>query len=212
MRCSYAEVSRALNTTGIPATGTVSAQAQIGGTTANPLAEFHVQAADLVAYNELFGTLSRRRTLQRRGSVEVSSLSLDKPQEGGNGRITGTLSYQLGSERYAMNVRSANVRCTTLQLPDGRRVTGGLDLVAQGSGTVPSPAGAINLRASDLIAGEYQLGRLSADTTLANGQATTITTAPGLGLNAKSAIVTTAPYQATISATIFAISICPRCR
>ena len=92
MRCSWAEVFRALNTTGIPATGTVSVQAQIGGTTANPLAEFHVQAADLVAYNELFGALVADGRYSSR-QVEVSSLSLDKPQEGGNGRITGTLSY-----------------------------------------------------------------------------------------------------------------------
>ena len=192
---------KAIERADIPVSGTVNAQAQIGGTISNPVANLHVQAASLVAYQENLGTLiADGRFAGRR--LDVTSLVLDKPQPGGNGRITATGSYQLTGERFALDLRSQNVRLLTLTLPDGRRVTGTLDLSARGNGTIGEPAGTVNLRANDLTVGEYALGNLVADTTLADARATTLLTAEKFALTAKSSIGTSRPFPATLTASL----------
>jgi outer membrane protein assembly complex protein YaeT len=185
----------------IPATGTLTAQAQVGGTVANPIANIHLRGQDLAAYNESLGTLAADARFAGR-RIDVTSLQLDKPQPDGNGTIAGTGSYQLDSQRYTIDLRSQNIKLLTLELPDHRRVTGAVDLTARGSGTVHDPAGSLNLRANDLVVGDYVIGPVTADTTLANAMATTVATAQRLSLTAKSTIGTTAPYPATINAEI----------
>ncbi|HEX6162086.1 MAG TPA: translocation/assembly module TamB domain-containing protein, partial [Vicinamibacterales bacterium] len=185
----------------IPVTGVVSAQAQVGGTVSNPIANLHVQAGDLVAYNEVLGTLEADGRLAGR-RLDVTRFVLDKPQPGGNGRVSGTGSYQLTRRAYTIDVASQNVQLLTAALPDGRAVTGAVDLLARGSGTVASPAGVVNLRASDLVVGDVVVGAVSADTTLANGLAETVAAADRFGLRASSTIGTSRPYPATINAEI----------
>lgn len=192
---------RAMQLPNVPLTGTVMAQAHVGGTAANPLANLHLQASDLIAYNETLGALNADGRYANR-QLDVTTLTLDKPQPGGNGRVTGTGSYQFGTQRYAINLQSENVKLQTLTLPDGRVVTGALDVRADAAGTVPNPAGAISLRADGLVVGDYQIGKVTSDTTLADGRATTTTIADRLALTAKSTIETKAPYAATIQASV----------
>ena len=192
---------RAFERSQIPATGTLSAQAQIAGTTANPTATIRLNAADMTAYNELLGTLNAEARFANR-QIDVPAATLDKPQPDGNGRVTASGSYQIGSQRFALELQSQNVKLLTLTLPDGRRVTGALDLRANGRGTVPDPAGTITIAANHLIYGDYVVGRVVAETTLANRLATTISTADRFALTAQSTIVTSAPYQATVSASV----------
>ncbi|HUQ87566.1 MAG TPA: hypothetical protein VM096_08415, partial [Vicinamibacterales bacterium] len=192
---------RAAELSDIPASGTLSSQAQVGGTLDNPIANLHVLATDLTAYNEVVGTLAADGRFAGR-RLDVNRLQLDKPQPGGDGRITGTASYQLSSQQYAVDLASQNIKLLTLQLPGGQHVTGGVDLTARGTGTVTSPAGTINLRAADLVVDQRAIGNVVADTTLANGQATTTMSADRFGLKATSAIGTSSPYPATITADI----------
>ena len=192
---------RAFEKSAVPATGIVSAQAQVGGTISDPIANLHVQATELVAYNEVLGTLDADGRLAGR-TLDVTRFELDKPQPGGNGRISGTGSYQLTSRAYTIDLGSKNVRLLTTTLPDGRLVTGGVDLAARGRGTVASPAGVINVRTADLMVGDVLIGTATADTTLASGLADTIAAAERFGLRATSSIRTSRPYPATISAQI----------
>jgi outer membrane protein assembly complex protein YaeT len=185
----------------IPASGTLSAQAQVGGTIDSPVANIHLQGADLIAYNETLGALTADARLAGR-EVDVTALRLDKPQPDGNGTIVATGSYQLDAQRYALDLRSQNIKLLTLQLPDGERVTADLDLTARANGTVHDPAGNLNVRMNDLVVGEYAIGPVAADTTLANAVASTVATAQRLSLTAKSTIGTSAPYPATINAEI----------
>jgi outer membrane protein assembly complex protein YaeT len=185
----------------IPATGVVTATAQIGGTVAQPSGTMRLQADNLVAYNETWGTLvADARVAGRR--VDVTSLQLDKPQPDGNGRIVATGSYELDARRYGIDMRSENIRLLSFVLPGGRSVTGAIDLTARGAGTVANPRGQINLRAGDLIVGEYAIGDLIADTTLANRVASTVATSKQFALSAKSDVQIDSPYQATIVADV----------
>ena len=185
----------------LPVTGTLSAIAQVAGTIANPSATLRIEGNDLVAYNEALGTLVADARLVGR-QLDVTSLQLDKPQPEGNGRILATGSYHLDSLRYTVDLRSQAVKLLTLQLPDDRRVTGAIDVTARSSGTMAAPSGNVSVRANDLVVGEYVIGTVTADTTLADALATTVATAEQFALTAKSTIGTSRPYPATIAAEI----------
>jgi outer membrane protein assembly complex protein YaeT len=192
---------QALERADVPASGVVSATAQIGGTVAQPSGNVRLVGDNLVAYNETWGSLvADARVAGRR--IEVTSLQVDKPQPDGNGRIVATGSYELDARRYGIDLRSENVRLLSLVLPGGRRVTGAFDLTARGAGTVSDPAGQINLRAGDLVVGEYAIGDLIADTTLANRVASTVARSEQFALTAKSDVRVDPPYQATIVADV----------
>lgn len=194
-----AGVLRALERGDIPASGTLSAQGQIGGTVDTPLARLQLRGAKLAAYNEMLGTLAADARLAGR-RIDVTSFTLDKPQPDGNGVVTGTASYQLESRQFTVDLQSRDVKLLTLELPDHRRVTGALDLRAHANGTAEAPAGTVHLSAADLIVGEYAIGAVDADTTLANAQATIVAKAPQLALTTNATIGTSSPYPATITA------------
>jgi len=196
-----AGVLRALERSDVPASGTVSASATVGGTLNSPLANFQVQATDLVAYNEVLGTLAADGRFANQ-QLDVTSLLLDKPQPGGNGRLSGTARYHLDREQFAVNVQSWNVELLTLTLPDAQAVTGAVEIRAYASGTVANPAGTIDLTADDLVVGAHKLGRIASNTRLEGGRATTTTTADRFSLTAQSTFGTASPYPATISATV----------
>ena len=65
-----------------------------------------------------------------------------------------------------------------------------------------APSGNVSVRADDLVVGEYVIGTVTADTTLADALATTVATAEQFALTAKSTIGTSRPYPATIVAEI----------
>ena len=178
----------AIERSDLPVTGTLSAMAQVAGT-ANPAATVRVVGSDLVAYNEALGTLTADTRLVGR-QLDVTSLQLDKPQPDGNGRILATGSYHLDSQRYTVDLRSQDVKLLTLEFPDHRRVTGAIDLTARSSGTLAAPSGNVAVRADDLVIGDYTLGTVTADTTLADALATTVATAERFALTAKSTIGT----------------------
>ncbi len=182
----------------IPASGLVTASAKVAGTLSQPIANVHVKASEIVAYNERWGTLvADARVAGRR--IDVDSVAVDKPQESGNGRITAAGSYLLDHRRYAVDLQSTNVRLVSLVLPGDRAVTGAIEITARGAGTMDQPAGQINLRARDLIVGEYALGSVVADTTLANGMASTFARADRFGVIAKAEIGVERPYPATLA-------------
>ena len=195
------QLLRMVNRADIPATGTVAATADVRGTLAEPNATVHVQGSNLIAYQELWGNLTADARVVGR-SVDLTSLTIDKPQPGGNGRIAAIGSYQIDTRGYTVDVKSQNLELLTLVLPGGRSVTGGLEVNARSSGTFADPSGQLNLRASDLIVGTITVGNIAAGTTLANRVATTTLTADRYALSAKAEIGVARPYPAILRADI----------
>ncbi len=128
----------------VPASGTLFAKGTIGGTTARPTAMVAVQGANLVAYEEEFGSLIADVELAGR-EVEVSRLVIDKPQPDQPGRISATGTYHLDRRSYTADLQSEGVRLLGLRLPGGERIRGDVQLAARGAGSVASPAGTADI-------------------------------------------------------------------
>jgi outer membrane protein assembly complex protein YaeT len=191
-----AELLRAVNQTAVPASGTLSFEGRVNGTTARPSAAVMLNGGDLVAYNEQWGSLAARINMSER-LVTIADLLLDKPQPGGNGRIRGGGTYHLDRQTYTVDVQSDNVQLLTLSLPDGRPVRGSLQLAATGTGSVAEPAGTVNVLADALAVGDYPVGRVVADMLLANRQATVNAGVPNYGITANAAIAVDRPFATT---------------
>ena len=128
------------NQSDVPASGVVTAMGTIGGTTTRPEAALAVQAANLVAYGEEFGALNADVRLNGR-EVQLSRLTIVKPQPDTPGLITATGNYHLDRRTYTANIRSERVRILGLQLPGGERIRGDVQLTASGMGRIDAPAG-----------------------------------------------------------------------
>ena len=206
-----AALLRAADQPSLPASGTLAARSTISGTVTRPLAALTVQGSDLVAYDETFGSLNADVALAG-PEITLSRLSVDKPQEGADGRIGGTGSYSLDRRSYTVDLQSQNVRLLGLRLPGGQRIRGTVELVAHGAGTVASPAGQATVTVDDLeIDGldtqppdeatggsASQWGRVTIAATAANGQATLEASAPRFNTNADASIGLQRPWPAMV--------------
>lgn len=190
------ELLRAINQPQVPASGTLSLTGRVAGTVASPTGTVTLDGANLVAYNETWGTLRARATLASR-QVTLSEFVLDKPQPQGDGRIAGAARYHLDRRTYTLDLRSKNVRLVSLALPDGRQVRGTLQLTASGSGSVDQPSATVNLTADGLQLDQYDIGRIVTDAVWANRQATVNAAVPAYGVRADARIGTDAPYATT---------------
>lgn len=184
-----------LNQPDIPATGDVTLDAKITGTTKQPVVETHIAGDDLQAYGEQLGTLRADATV-RGDAIEIPNLTLEKPQPGGDGSLRAAVTYNQKTRDYSIDARSRNIRLTDLTLPDGRAVRGAIDLTVTGQGNVKDPAGRLQLAARDLTLGDMDLGGLTASANVANGQAVVNAGAPQFNLSADATIGTAEPYPA----------------
>lgn len=195
-----AEILRALDQQ-VPASGTLSLTGRAGGTLSQPAANVTLNGSSLDAYNERWGTLSARLSMTGR-QVALSHLLVDKPQPKGHGRITGHATYDLDRRAYSADLRSENVRLIGLTLPGGRQVRGTLRLAARGTGTLEQPSGTITLAADALTIDQYDIGRVVADASIANQQATITAAVPTFDVAANALVGTRPPYAATASVRI----------
>ena len=191
-----AELLRAANQTTVPASGLLSFQGRVNGTTVRPAAAVTLHGTNLVAYNEQWGSLEAQINMSDR-QVTVAELLLDKPQPGGNGKISGSGTYHLDRQTYTADVQSENVQLLTLSLPAGRQVRGSVELVANATGSVDHPAGAVNVTVDSLVVDEYSIGRVVADAVVGNRQATITATVPTYGISANTLVGVDQPYPTT---------------
>ena len=185
----------------VPASGVLSANARVSGTVERPLATWSLNGTDLEAYREVLGMLAADGRFEGQ-RIDVTALELTKPQPSGDGRITATGSYHLTTRQYAIDLRSADIQLTSLVLPNEMPVTGAVELRANGSGTLNDPAGTVNISAGDLVVGNYTIGRVVSDASIANRQATITTAAARYALSANATVATSAPYHAVVSARV----------
>ncbi len=201
----------AANQHALPVSGTIAAQGTITGTAARPLGAFALQGANLIAYEEPFGSLSADVSLAGRG-ITVSRLLIEKPQPDGEGRLTATGSYNLDRGAYVADVQSENVRLLGLVLPGGQRIRGRLQLTANGSGTISSPAGTANLAIDDLeidglaartsdaaVDTVTEFGRVVIAATAANGEATIQASAARFNVEADARVGLRSPWPTTLN-------------
>src|SRR6185436_19954799 len=127
-----------LNQQALPLAGVLTAHGTMSGPTDRPITSATVQGSGLVAYGEALGSLDTDLTLTD-GELRIATLTLDKPQPGGNGRVTATGEYDIARKTYTLNLRSSNVRLVGLQLPSGDRVRGTMALEGRITGSLSSP-------------------------------------------------------------------------
>jgi outer membrane protein assembly complex protein YaeT len=192
-----AEILEALNTTGVPASGTISARGMVGGTLDRPMATVVAQGSNLVAYEEQIGTFNADVRLDGRDLV-LSNFVVDKPQPEGAGKLTASGAYNLDRKAYKVDLKSDNLRLVNLTLPSGQHVRGAVQIAGSGAGTVSSPAGTIDVNATDLTLDDKQFGNVTAKAVAANNQATITTSADRFNLDANALVGLTRPFPATV--------------
>lgn len=213
------------NQSDIPASGIVTAMGTIGGTTTRPEAKVLLQGANLVAYGEEFGALNADVSLNGR-EVQVSRLTIEKPQPETPGLITATGSYHLDRRTYTADVLSEGVRLLGLQLPSGERIRGDVQLTASGKGSVAAPAGTADVTldaleierppahtAATAAPGPHdaevgaqvaapevtQIGRVVINAVAANTAATIKATAERYNVNADAIVTLARPWATTVT-------------
>jgi len=196
-RLEVASILQALNTTGVPATGTFSARGMVGGTLDRPMATLVAQGSNLVAYEEQIGTFNANLRLDGRDLI-VSDLVIDKPQPDGNGKLTASGAYNLDRKTYKADLKSDNLRLVGLTLPGGQQLRGGVQIAATGEGTVSSPAGTVDVNATDLMLDDKQIGNVTTKTVAANHQATITAKADRFNLDADALVGLTNPFPSTV--------------
>jgi outer membrane protein assembly complex protein YaeT len=185
----------------VPASGTVSIQGIVAGTTVSPRARLQVQGTNLAAYSEALGTLAATIQLTDR-QVDLTELELDKPQPDGNGRLIASGSYHLEEGSYRIDLQSENLRLVSLTLPDGRQVRGEVALAGNGQGTTQAPSADIDLSVDGLQLGDYDLGRVVVDATVENQQAKLNASAERFRAEANVVMGVARPYPATLEALV----------
>ena len=196
-RLEVASILETLNTTGVPATGTFSARGMVGGTLDRPMATLVAQGSNLVAYEEQVGTFNANVRLDGRDLL-VSDLVIDKPQPDGAGKLTASGAYNLDRKTYTVDLKSNGLRLVGLALPSGQHVQGGVQIAAHGEGTVSSPAGTVDINATDLTLDDTQLGNVTAKAVAANDQATITASADRFNLDANALVGLTKPFPSTV--------------
>jgi outer membrane protein assembly complex protein YaeT len=196
-RLEVASILDVLNTTGVPAAGTLSARGTVGGTLDRPIATLVAQGSSLVAYEEQIGTLNANVRLDGRDLI-VSDLVIDKPQPDGAGKLTASGTYNLDRQTYTADVKSDGIRLVGVALPNGQRLQGGVQLAAHGDGSVNAPAGTVDITATDLTLDEIQIGNVTAKAAAANNQATITAKADRFNLDANALVGMTRPFPATV--------------
>jgi len=164
---AVSDILAAMEVTGVPASGVVTAQATVAGTLSTPRADLQLQAAELTAYAEPLGALTVQASLVDQ-HARVSALTLDKPQQEGRGLLRLTGGYDLRARTYSYDMSSEDLRLEQLMLPDGTAVRGALDLRGSGRGTVADPRGSLTIAARSLLVADREMGDVSANVSLAN--------------------------------------------
>ncbi len=178
----------------LQAEGTLWLSGDVRGTLSEPAATTLLHGSGLSFLNERLGELAARLDATP-SQLTLHELMLDKPQERGNGRLTGKGRYVFGTRGYDLELRTNNIAIVDMRLPDGQPLRGDLRLEAEGSGTLDRPSGKLQLAVSELRLAEHDLGGVLADASIANAQADVRITADRFSTELTGIIDTFAPYK-----------------
>jgi len=193
-----AALLQAMNQAGVPISGTFIVRGTVSGTTTRPMASINAQGSNLVAYEEQLGSLNADVRLDGR-DVTLTELVVDKPQPEKPGRVIATGTYNLDRKTYTFDLKSQDLRLLSLVVPGGQHVRGDVQkLTATGSGSVDSPAGAVDLDVDALETDEAQIGRVTVNAAAKNNEATITAKADRYNLDANALVGLMRPWPTTL--------------
>jgi outer membrane protein assembly complex protein YaeT len=190
-QASIADVLAGLESN-LPAQGSITANARIGGTRGRPEANVSLSGTDLQLYGEPLGTLTLQARLDNQ-VLTVPSLRLDKPDSGG---LAASGTYNLETKAYSVNAAADDFTLSQMVLPDGTPVRGVIDLSAQGSGTIDDPMLDLTLNAGNLRVRDDEIGSVSLTARVAQQQANIEVAAPRYQVSANATVGIRQPYPA----------------
>ncbi|HZM59425.1 MAG TPA: translocation/assembly module TamB domain-containing protein [Vicinamibacterales bacterium] len=190
-------ILQTVNNGDLPVAGTISARGMVGGTLDRPMATLTAQGSNLVAYEEQIGSFNGNVTLQGR-QVALSDFVVDKPQPEGAGRLSVSGTYHLDRKAYTVDLKSENLRLVGMMLPNGQSVRGNVKLAGHGEGTVASPAGTLDLDATDLLLNDMPIGNVVVKAMAADNQANITASADRYNVDANALIGLMRPFPATV--------------
>ena len=187
----------ALNQGDVPASGTVALTGTAGGTVVRPTADVRLQASDLEAYGETWGSLTANVTLEDQ-EARLTDLVLEKPQPDGAGRLSASGRYHLDQQTYAFDLDSENLRLVGVTLPDGTVLQGDLSIAGSGTGSVEDPSADVDVVVDGLQYGAHEMGRVVVDAAVADGRAILAAAADRFGLTVDASAAIEDPYPSTV--------------
>jgi len=185
----------------IPVTGTISANAHVQGTLANPNGNGHVSLKDGVAYGEPYEAVSADvSVVGKMLDANNVSLRLHGMQLAGNG------GYDLATRKLHGHIEGRNLVLSKFETirRSGLNVDGRLTIVADANGTLTKPALRANVRLDDVT---YQGQRVGDVALEAHSQASTLlftanSSLVGSRLNLQGQMQLTGNYQTQAKATL----------
>jgi len=197
---NVATLLRAVNQPGLPIAGEIAAHGTVRGTLGRPLVHIDATGSNLVAYNELLGSLTA--TIQLNGrELTLSELLVDKPQPVEPGRLSATGTYDLDRRTYTFDVQSQSLKLLGLVVPEGQTVRANVPhLAGHGAGSLDSPEGNVDLQIDAIeIDDTTRLGRVVVNGVAKDGTATVTATAEQFDLDARADIGLHAPWPTTLT-------------
>ena len=181
--------------------GAIEVTGMATGTLSHPALTAVVRGTDLMAQGEPLGTLEIQGGLIGT-QVAVNRLTLDKPHPDGDGRLTGTGTYDLDTRAYTYELQSSDLRLVNVVLPGGSKVAGNIALAGRGAGTVAAPAGSLRVGLTNLLVANRAFGDVKLNAASANQRADIDLSAARFGLRSRALIDLTPTYPTTIEARI----------
>jgi translocation and assembly module TamB len=180
-----------------PVSGTLSANATISGTEANPTGQGFLEVNQASAWDQPIRNLSVQ--FNGAGNAINSTLNLVTPA----GSANGTLSYDFKSQAYAVQLNVPGIRLGQLAALSarGQQISGLVTMSASGRGTVKTPQLEATIEAPKLRVGQQKLDGLKAQANIADQRATFAvdSTVSGAALAAHGTVSLTGDYQASVT-------------
>jgi outer membrane protein assembly complex protein YaeT len=186
----------------LPVSGEFGFEATLRGTTEDPQARLDLQATNLQAFAEPFGTLNLEAQVAG-DRVDLVQLRLDKQSadEEDLGFLAASGHYRLDTQEYVFTAEGADFTLLNLVLPGEVPVRGTLGLAAGGRGTIQDPSLELQVEAEEMLVSGQELGAFSVSSRLAGQTAEATVQAHQFNLRAQGAVGIVAPYPARLELT-----------
>ena len=195
---SIPRVMKGLNI-GAPVAGSFSVQIEANGTTANPVVNLKLNAADLEAYGEQLGVLSAEAVWKNQ-EIVLDHLRLDKPQAEGPGLLEAHGSLDRRSREYEFQANGDNLKASSLQVA-GISWLGTLQFHSQGRGSLDNPSLQLEAAVANLVVSNKPIGEVKGKLQVAHRKVSLDWLAPALEATGKAEVRLESGYPAQFQIT-----------
>ena len=184
---------------GAPVAGSFSVQIDANGTTANPVVNLKLNAADLEAYGEQLGVLSAEAVWKNQ-EIVLDHLRLDKPQTEGPGLLEAHGSLDRRSREYEFQANGDNLKASSLQVA-GISWLGTLQFHSQGRGSLDNPSLQLEAAVANLVVSNKPIGEVKGKLQVAHRKVSLDWLAPALEATGKAEVRLESGYPAQFQIT-----------